>query len=450
MTSARCEETNWQTTRESIRERNEYMFNNPLLSDVKFVVRNTSEDEEEKEKCTKRATIPAHKYVLAISSPVFFAMFYGDLAETTDTIELPDCDSEGFLELLRYVYCDEAELTGSNVMQVLYLAKKFFVPALVMKCTEFLEQNLDATNVLAVLPEAKRFSEARLVSQCWLVVDEQASEAVKSQSFATLDRELLSEVVERDSLVVTEVDLFQAVNRWAVKECHRRGLEGSGKEKREVLGPILELIRFPLMTEKEFAGVVLVSKLLDLDEVTDLVRFYNSLPVIDGLKFRREPRHSFEILKCSRFETIGESGWVYRAGKSDAITFSVFAPAVLLGFRLIGNRDSEYSAKMRLFEGDGSAEAILWSKTETYVSTTLDDCSYCGYDVMLKSGIPLRVNTSYTIAVAIEGPSSRKGMQGQSIVTLENTQFSFCRSPRSTNGTNVSAGQFPELFFRRT
>ena len=71
---------------------------------------------------------------------MFFAMLYRDLAETTDTIELSDCDSEGFLELLRYMYCDEAELTGSNVMQVLYLAKKFMVPSLVMKCTEFLEQ----------------------------------------------------------------------------------------------------------------------------------------------------------------------------------------------------------------------------------------------------------------------------------------------------------------------
>ena len=295
MASAQCEETNWQTTRESIRERNKYMFNNSLLSDVKFAMRSTSEDEA-KEKSTKRMTIAAHKYVLAISSPMFFAMFYGDLAEARDTIELSDCDSEGFLELLRYMHCDEAKQTGSTVMQVLYLAKKFIVPSLVTKCTEFLEQNLDATNVLAALSEVRRFSEARLISHCWLVVDEQASEAVKSQPFATLDRELLSEVVERDSLVVTEVDLFQAVNRWAEEECHRRGLEGSGKEKREVLGPVLELIRVPLMTEKEFVGVVLLTELLKLDEVSDILRFYNSLPVIDGLKFLSKPRRSLVVL----------------------------------------------------------------------------------------------------------------------------------------------------------
>ena len=38
--------------------------------------------------------IPAHKLVLSISSPVFEAMFYGELAETRDFIELPDCDYE--------------------------------------------------------------------------------------------------------------------------------------------------------------------------------------------------------------------------------------------------------------------------------------------------------------------------------------------------------------------
>ena len=154
--------------------------------------------------------------------------------------------------------------------------------------------------MLEVLSEVRRFSEARLVSQCWLVVDEQANEVVKSQPFATLDRELLFEVVERDSLVVTEVDLFQAVNRWAVEECHRRGLDGSGKEKREVLGPVLELIRFPLMTMKEFAGVVLSTELLKLDEVSDILRFYNSLPVIHGLKFSRKPQRSLEVLECKR------------------------------------------------------------------------------------------------------------------------------------------------------
>jgi len=34
---------------------------------------------------------------------VFEAMFYGELAETTDSIELPDCEYDSLLELFRYM-----------------------------------------------------------------------------------------------------------------------------------------------------------------------------------------------------------------------------------------------------------------------------------------------------------------------------------------------------------
>ena len=76
-------EVNWQTTRPTIRERTKFMLNNSLFSDVKFVVRKSDGESES----TK--VISAHKFVLSIGSPVFEAMFYGELAETRDSIELP-------------------------------------------------------------------------------------------------------------------------------------------------------------------------------------------------------------------------------------------------------------------------------------------------------------------------------------------------------------------------
>ena len=77
------------------------MLNNDRLSDVKLVAANSNGESESKQ------VIPAHKFILAIGSPVFEAMFYGGLADTKDTIELPDCDHESLLELFRYMYSDE-------------------------------------------------------------------------------------------------------------------------------------------------------------------------------------------------------------------------------------------------------------------------------------------------------------------------------------------------------
>ena len=156
------EDIDWQTGKETVRERVAFLWNSDLLSDVKFVVPVSNGESETKS--TK--VIPAHKFVLAISSPVFYAMFYGQMADTTDTIELPDCEFESLLELFRCMYSDEVNLTGSNVMRVLYLAKKYMVPSLPDKCTAYLQDNLEASNVFSILPHAQKLEDKVLEDRC--------------------------------------------------------------------------------------------------------------------------------------------------------------------------------------------------------------------------------------------------------------------------------------------
>ncbi|KAL9969768.1 hypothetical protein ACROYT_G022025, partial [Oculina patagonica] len=204
------------TTRRTIRERCKFMFNNELLSDVKFVVRDSQGGSESMKK------IPAHKFLLAISSPVFFAMFYGELAETRDSIDISDCEYKSLLELFRFLYSDKVNLNPDNVMQVLYLAKKYMLPSLAEKCTEYRGKQLDASNVFHVLPDAQKYEEKDLVDRCWEVIDKQADEAVTSDGFVTIERSVLEELVERDSLTVKEVKLFKAVDCWATKECEKQ------------------------------------------------------------------------------------------------------------------------------------------------------------------------------------------------------------------------------------
>ena len=265
-------EKNWQTTKPTIRERSQHMFNNDLFSDVTFVVRGGPNGESE-----SKQVIPAHKFVLSISSPVFEAMFYGELAETTASIELPDCEYDSLLELFRYMYSDEVNLSGSNVMGVLYLAKKYMVPSLADKCAEYLEDNLDPSNVFSILPSAQKYEEKNLVDQCWKVIDKQTEEAVESDGFATIERSLLEAVVVRDTLSIKEVNLFKAVNLRATNECERQGLRIDGENKRRILGEsIVKEIRFPVMKQDEFANVVLNSNILTPQQVITFFKYYNS------------------------------------------------------------------------------------------------------------------------------------------------------------------------------
>ncbi|XP_060685485.1 BTB/POZ domain-containing protein 6-B isoform X3 [Hemiscyllium ocellatum] len=83
--------SNWQSFYPTLRERNAMMYNNELMADVHFIVGPPG--------CTQR--VPAHKYILAVGSSVFYAMFYGELAEDKPDIHIPDVEPAAFLILLK-------------------------------------------------------------------------------------------------------------------------------------------------------------------------------------------------------------------------------------------------------------------------------------------------------------------------------------------------------------
>ena len=92
------QDTHWQSSMSSVRERNAVMLDKAFLADVYFVVGS------EPSQCR----IPAHKNMLAAGSSVFYAMFCGALAGDEE-IAIPDVEPEAFLNLLKWVkqwwYC---------------------------------------------------------------------------------------------------------------------------------------------------------------------------------------------------------------------------------------------------------------------------------------------------------------------------------------------------------
>ena len=111
------------------------MFKNPLLSDITFAFPNTNSE-------ATISAIPAYKYVLAVSSPVFFTMFYGDLAESGDSVNITDCDPDVFLRFLRFNYCDEASFEDIDcaiqlAIKVWRLADMYDIFSLARECVKY-------------------------------------------------------------------------------------------------------------------------------------------------------------------------------------------------------------------------------------------------------------------------------------------------------------------------
>ena len=419
------------------------MFNNDRFSDVRFVITTTKSDN----KITH--IIPAHKFVLSISSPVFEAMFYGELAETKDSIELPDCEYESLLELFRFMYSDEANLSGNNVMGVLYLAKKYMVPSLADKCTDYLQDKLDASNVFSILPKACHFDEKKLVKRCWKVIDEHCEEATKSDGFATLERSLIEEVVKRDTLNIEEVELFKAVDLWATKKCKEEGLAADGSVKRKLLGEsIVKAIRFPVMKQQDFAVVVLDTKILTPDEVFDVVKYFNSV-LSSPIRFPVKKRlHTFA---CCRFENLNNAdlSYSYFSGKQDCLVFTVDKKLLLLGLTLCGSENNEYSVNIRIKKLDSGSE-YLNSVSGKFPSVLIEEelHSFYGFKILFDDPIVIKKGIRHRIEASIFGANSCFGRNGQKGVACSGIKFSFADSSEDRNGTGVTKGQFPELLFQ--
>ena len=434
---------NWQTNCTSISQRTQYIFNTTLLSDVKFIVPVSNGESESK-------VILAHKLVLAIGSPVFFAMFYGPMADTRDSIDLPDCEYEGLLELFRFIYSDEVELTGSNVMHVLCLAKKYLVTSLVEKCAEFLRKNLDASNVFAILPHAQKFEDKDLENRCWEVVAVHTEEAVTTGDFVVAERSLVESVVKREKLNVKEVELFKAVNRWAEKKIEEQGIASNGNAKRRIIGEeILEEIRFPLMSQEEFAIFVIDTNILNMQEVGDMIKHYNQV-LTSPLQYLQSPRTG-ALRRVCRFKNFtqhpaaGSKGkWSYK-GSPDSLVLSVDKVIRLKGVQLFGREGCEYTVSMEI--KDTTSNLFLVKKSGTYSSEKDLDHIYYGFDVLFDTPVILESGKRYEISSTINGPSSWYSEAGQALFNFDRINFRISKSSGATNGTSDKRGQFPVFLF---
>ena len=439
---------NWQTTRSTISERTKFIFNNELLSDVKFVVP-ASHNESKRRKSQK--CIPAHKFILAISSPVFYAMFYGEMAETVGTIQLPDCDYESLLELFRFLYSDEVNLSGSNVMQVLYLAKKYLVPSLADNCTEYLQEHLAASNVFSVLPQAQKFEDKDLEERCWEVIETQTENALTSEEFVTLERSLVESVAKRERLNVKEVDLFKAVDRWATKEVERQGLTADGVVKRRILGEeIVKAIRFPVMSQKEFASV-LDCDILTKKQIVFMMKYYGGGGLEASLPFVHSPRQRGLFHRIYRFTEVSppempNGPWHYTRGNADALNLTVSKAITLHGVQHCGSESGEYTVSLEVKDVTNSGFSLV-KLTGTYSSEKDETNGYYGFDVMFDRPVCLEQGKMYEIVSLIKGPLSWNVTNGNESDEVQGIQFSFTSSGSSQNGTDVKTGQFPSFIF---
>lgn len=472
----------WQSNKKSIQERNAHMFNNSDMSDIQLACGET-----------KTVVFYAHKYVLATSSPVFHKMFFGSLPEPGPVIHLPDTDKESLEAFLRYLYTDATPSTAELALKVMYLAHKYMITALVNECVNIIKPKVSPEKAFFVIRYAMLVAEECLVEIAWQVVDSQTRDVIKSEHFCDIDVSLLSEFLKRDSLRITEIELFRAVLKWTESQCETRDLEVTEENRRIVLGDAIYHLRFLAMSQHEFLQEVVPTRLLDSQDILSILqKFLGYKP--ESLKWTVTKKR-YDYLRLARFDAKDVRAhrstwryllalvwykfyanpdpyfsWDYSRGSVDCIRFRIVNSerkpvrsknekyeqenVMFWGVRLFGDAyGSTYHVTMTIEFDDIKSEV-----SGSYMSELVAGNGY-GFDVVLQKPfkIELRKNSWqwnyqkpytlesnwHTVKLTIKGPRSYFGVRGKNTVSIsKHRQVEFqdsCHYPN--NNTDSNTGQ---------
>lgn len=238
------------------------MYLESELADVHFIFPNDDQSER----------VPAHKAILASTSPVFKAMFFGPLKEN-DTVKITDSNTDAFKEFLQLFYLFEVTLSIGNIEEIVRLADKY---DMLESCATLLEANITTENILWCYQFAIALNNAELKEFCESRIQKHIFNIIKSEKFLHCSRDVVRNILKLDTLDCDEIQLFNACIEWAKASCQKNGLdETNSVNLKNQLDSCFYLIRFSAMEAEEIADILqikLIEGLFRGHELADIWR----------------------------------------------------------------------------------------------------------------------------------------------------------------------------------
>lgn len=244
----------WQLKPRSLIERNKIFVGKDLLADVHLVVG------------AEKTRIPAHRFILSVTSWIFYNSFY---VLHLPEFQMPEDSADDVRTFLEYFYTDHIVLDKHNVYAILKLAINFEVEHLEELCIAFIERHLlTIENVIDLLSTANSLRSTELQRKTKQVIEWTVLDVMQTKSFLGAARETVELILDMPQLNCSEFQLYQGVMEWAVQQCKRQKNDSeSTTKRREVLDRCLYKIRFPTMTAEEFSQCAKETELLNADEI---------------------------------------------------------------------------------------------------------------------------------------------------------------------------------------
>lgn len=224
--------------------------------------------------------VSAHRVVLCSASDAFAAMFFGPLKEK-EVVTIVDSTSTAFRIMLDFIYTDKVTLAEETLADVLYLAKKYDIEGLRVQCLDYIKRKMNRKNVVPFYNDLTFFGETCLVERCLAEMDTYAHYLINNNEYLKhFTKDLFAVILKRDTFCAREVDIFDAIKWWIVRDINQKNKKEDEEEHvepdviRKEMEELIPLIRFPLMTMKEFVQIVVPTKILTTEETMEVLTAY--------------------------------------------------------------------------------------------------------------------------------------------------------------------------------
>lgn len=199
----------------------------------------------------------AHKLILAISSPVFEAMFYGPLSSDNDIL-ITDIQPDIFQLILNYIYTDTVEIsTIDQAFELLYASRKYMLEHLIETCIAYIQANITVDNVVEVLNYPDYLHDKQLITVSLKLFCEHANYLLQEKK-NSITYSCLKALLESDQMNISEKDLIKHVFEWSTYCCKQNNMLDTFENRRNVLknNGLLQLLRFLTLSVNELEEIV--------------------------------------------------------------------------------------------------------------------------------------------------------------------------------------------------
>ncbi|XP_013782111.1 BTB/POZ domain-containing protein 6-like [Limulus polyphemus] len=270
------------------------------LSDVQFCVGQGN--------CKK--VFKAHRLILAMSSDVFKAMFFGQLKEK-DSVEIVDVSPDVFEYLLMYMYGRNLpKVTIHFAREIYYAADKYLIDGLKASCLKLISERFSIASASVVCEFAEDIKDENLFNKAFETILYNIHEYIRSISFRTASTNVIKKLLgtklylrqgeRRDRRAgsfhnmsyrdiysnIKDIDIWKALCEWSKERCKTDGKEPTPANQREALLPILPYVQFLTMSSQDFTcGPAKSGILSDEESLAILMNIvvYQSQPLPDWM-----------------------------------------------------------------------------------------------------------------------------------------------------------------------